>query len=144
MDMTHNFKFTFHGFITLIAGCVFVYLAMLIHGVGAAIYVPESVLRPMYQLSPTFALFLVTLTTIGIPMAICFGMYTWLLKISIKTINYYLIAVPYFVFLVSGFLQYGVSGNDYGFSISQGIGNNLPLLLCVYLFGKSGETRSDA
>ena len=94
--------------------------------------------------SPTFALFLVTFATVGIPMAICFGMYTWLLKIFIKTINYYLIAVPYFVFLVSGFLQYEVSGNDYGFSISQGIANNLPPLLSVYLFGKSGETRSGA
>ena len=144
MDMTHNFKLTLHGFISVIAGCVFIYLAMLIHGVGAAIYVPESVLRPMYMVSPTFALFLVTLATVGIPMAICFGMYTWLLKISIKTINYYLIAVPYLVFLVSGLLQHEVSGNDYGFSISQGIANNLPLLLCVYLFGKSGEKRSGA
>ncbi|MDG6098513.1 hypothetical protein EXU34_13755 [Alteromonas sp. ZYF713] len=142
--MSHNFKLTLHGFISIIAGCVFIYLAMLLHGIGAAIYVPESVLRPMYMVSPTFALFLVTLDTVGIPMAICFGMYTWLLKIFIKTINYYLIAVPYLVFLVSGFLQYEVSSNDDGFSISQGIAINLPLLLCVYLFGKSGETRSGA
>lgn len=139
--MFHNFKLTLYGFISVIAGCVFIYLAMLLHGVGSAIYVPESVLRPMYMVSPTFALFLVTLATVGIPMSICFGMYTWLLKIFIKTINYYLIAVPYLVFLVSGLLQYELSSNDYGFSISQGIANNLPLLLCIYLFGKSGETR---
>lgn len=39
----------------------------------AAIFVLAPILSPMDMLSPSFALFLVTLATIGMSMANCFG-----------------------------------------------------------------------
>lgn len=144
MEITQQYKPTLHSLLSVIAGLVFIYLSIVVTGLGAAIAIPESVLNPMAKLSLTVALSVVYLITIGIPLAICFVMYAWLLKSFLKTINYYLVAAPYIMLLLFSFLEPGFSSNYSIYFVAQVFAKDLPFLVCVYLLGKTSNDKSAA
>jgi hypothetical protein len=144
MEITQQYKPTLHSLLSVIAGLVFIYLSIVVTGLGAAIAIPESVLNPMAKLSLTVALSVVDLITIGIPLAICFVMYAWLLKSFLKTINYYLVAAPYIMLLLFSFLEPGFSSNYSIYFVAQVFAKDLPFLVCVYLLGKASNNKSAA
>lgn len=122
--------------LSIVAGVVFVYLSIYVIGVGAAIAVPESILRPMFTVSPMIALSLVDFVTIGIPVAICFILFTWLIKLVIKTINYYLLVIPFVVFMLYALTDPRITSDAFAYQTAMTFAKIIPVLICVLLLSK--------
>ena len=137
MEITKQHKPNLYSLFSVTAGVAFVYLSIIVIGVGAAVAIPESILKPMVRFSPIIALSIVDLITIGIPVAICFFVFTWLFKLALKSINYYLFAAPYFLFMLYGLTNEGITNNDLTYYTAITVAKIIPVLLCVILLSKS-------
>ena len=139
MEITEQYKPMLNNMLSLVAGLAFVYLAMFVTGIGAAVVVPEHVLKPMATFSPTIAISVVELITIGVSVAACFVLYSQLLKFSFQLTNYYLMAAPYIIFLILSMFELGRLGSDSVHFIVQVTVRNLPFAVCLYVLAKTGK-----
>ena len=144
MEIVGQYRSALSRLLTVVAGTFFVYLSIYGIGLGAAIAIPASILTPMAQLSPTMALSLTELITIGIPVALCFALFAWLCKLTIKTVNYYLLAAPFVVFMVHGLFNAGIVSDSFLFYSALTIGKLIPVLLVVFVLSKPVNRENNA
>ncbi|GGW79653.1 hypothetical protein [Alteromonas halophila] len=131
MDITQHYKPNRESLLSISSGILFVYVAIFVISHGAAVAVPESMLLPMAELSPAFAFASVDLVTVGIPVAVSFVMFAWLLKRLIKNVNYYLLAAPFVMLMLYGLIQVSVNSDYFFYDASKLMMKTLPLLGCV-------------
>ncbi|WP_063703642.1 hypothetical protein [Pseudoalteromonas gelatinilytica] len=82
-----------------IFGCLFAYLSIPVIGYGAAIAIPTVVLSPLYELSPNFALSMVDIVTLGLPLLallLVFLLISKSLYLKDKAYSYFILLTPFF------------------------------------------------
>ena len=144
MEIVGKYRSALSRLLTVMAGTFFVYLSIYVIGLGAAVAIPASILTPMAQLSPTMALSLTELITIGIPVALCFALFAWLCNLTINTVNYYLLAAPFVVFMVHGLSNAGIASDSFLFYSALTIGKLIPVLLVVFVLSKPVNRENNA
>ena len=68
MNKPWNGVMKYNVLLLFIFGCLFTYLSIPVIGYGSAIAIPTEVLSSLYDLSPNFALSMVDIVTLGLPL----------------------------------------------------------------------------
>ncbi|MDK9683146.1 hypothetical protein [Pseudoalteromonas shioyasakiensis] len=81
-----------------IFGCLFAYLSIPVIGYGSAIAIPTEVLSALYDLSPNFALSMVDIVTLGLPLLallLVFLLISKSLYLKDKAYSYFILLTPF-------------------------------------------------
>ena len=81
-----------------IFGCLFAYLSIPVVGVGSALAIPSEILTPLYDLSPKFALTVIDIVTLGIPLIALLFVFLLLSKwlyLKDKSYSYFILLIPF-------------------------------------------------
>ncbi len=90
----------------VVLGIVFAWASVTITGIGAAVYVPAELLKPLIEVLGQWAFILVDLFSITIPLAVAFLLLVLLGKLLVKKTDlvFYLLLVAPFALLQMYFL----------------------------------------
>lgn len=86
----------------VILGILYAFISVPITGIGAAIYIPASILDPLIGINPTFAFAVVDLITIGIPLIIVYFVFVLVINYFNASKSY----IPYLVLLIPFIAQH--------------------------------------
>ncbi|RYV01976.1 hypothetical protein SOPP22_10375 [Shewanella sp. OPT22] len=123
--------------ISILLGLAFAYLSIAIIGYAAAIPISEQVLKPLMQLSSTFAFALINFFTSGIPLAIVYCFFAVILNFLYAghfKLKFSLLALPFFL-LHFGLLV--ISSHENLFTLLVNIPQYITVFLAVLWVQKS-------
>ena len=123
-------------FLSFAAGVLFVYLSIVIMGYGSAIAVPEKILLPLMQLSPTFALSLIDFFTIGLPLTVSFYLFTLIFRRLFHMVNSSFLVAPFILFMVYGLATIAHNNDDVWYNLALTLAKLLPVLLCAIFLAR--------
>ncbi|WP_334032050.1 hypothetical protein [Alteromonas sp. P256] len=118
------------------AGVLFVCLSIVIMGYGAAVAVPEKMLLPLMQLSPTLALSLTSFITIGLPLTLSFYLLAVIFRRLFNMVNSSFLIAPFFVFMVYGLATIAHNNDDMWYNLALTLSKLLPVLLCAIFLAR--------
>ena len=87
--------------LSLLLSLLYFYLSIYLTGIGAAIAIPESIIKPLIETAPTLAFASIDLITIGIPLIALYVAFAMV----IRHFNHARSTVPYIILLLP-FLSY--------------------------------------
>ena len=119
-----------------IFGCLFAYLSIPVVGVGYALAIPSEILTPLYDLSPKFALTVIDIVTLGIPLIALLFVFLLLSKwlyLKDKVYSYFILLIP-FLALHLYFAVNSFSTNFDNATLLASLPKYLLLILFVALF----------
>ena len=123
-------------FLSFAAGVLFVYLSIVIMGYGSAIAVPEKILLPLMQLSPTFALSLIDFFTIGLPLTVSFYLLAIIFRQLFHMVNSSFLVAPFILFMVYGLATIAHNNDDMWYNLALTLAKLLPVLLCAIFLAR--------
>ena len=130
-------------FTSLTAGVLFTYLSITIIGYGAAVAIPENLLLPLMQFSPTFALSLTEFFTIGIPLAVSFYLLALIFRRLVKMVYSYLLVAPFILFMLYGLVTIGYNNENIWYYFSLTVAKLLPILACAIFLAKQDASNNE-
>lgn len=130
-------------FLSFVAGVLFVYLSIAIIGYGSAIAVPEKILLPLMQLSPTFALSLIDFFTIGLPLTVSFYLFALIFRRLFHMVNSSFLVAPFILFMLFGLIAIARNNDDILYNVAFTIAKLLPVLLCAIYLAKQNVSISE-
>mgnify|MGYP001160840463 FL=1 len=98
MNKPWNGVMKYNVLLLSIFGCLFAYLSIPVIGYGSAIAIPTEVLSALYELSPNFALSMVDIVTLGLPLLALLLVFLLLSKslyLRDKAYSYFILLTPF-------------------------------------------------
>ena len=136
MEMNLKNKPLANRSLSFAAGVLFVCLSIVIMGYGAAVAVPEKMLLPLMQLSPTLALSLTSFITIGLPLTLSFYLLAIIFRRLFNMVNSSFLIAPFILFMVYGLATIAHNNDDMWYNFALTLVKLLPVLLCAIFLAR--------
>lgn len=143
MKVKLRYQHSLSPLLSILAGVLYAYAAVLFMGYGAAIAIPEDVLRPLMMLSPALALALADFITMGIPAAVLFGLFALALYRFSGTAHPSMLVAPFVLFMLFGLVILFESNDGKIIYIGQTMAKVLPVIAYALYFAKTEASNSD-
>ncbi|WP_032095979.1 MULTISPECIES: hypothetical protein [unclassified Alteromonas] len=140
MEMNLQNKPLANRSLSFAAGILFVCLSIVIMGYGAAVAVPEKILLPLMQLSPTLALSLTSFVTIGLPLTLTFYLLAIIFRQLFNMVNSSFLIAPFILFMVYGLATIALNNDAMWYNLALTLAKLLPVLLCAIFLARRNKS----